>query len=38
MDTTQFIKKTLGFETVEPALTPPTGKAHTFIKKPQDRL
>ena len=35
MDTTTFIKKTLGLETVEPALTPPTGKSHTFIKKPK---
>jgi acetyl-CoA carboxylase carboxyl transferase subunit beta len=35
MDTTTFTKKTLGLETVEPALTPPTGKSHTFIKKPK---
>ena len=35
MDTTTFTKKTLGLETVEPALTPPTGKAPTFTKKPK---
>jgi acetyl-CoA carboxylase carboxyl transferase subunit beta len=37
MDTTTFIKKTLGLETVEPALTPPTNKTPhtTFVKKPK---
>ena len=35
MDTTTFTKKLLGMETVEPALTPPTGKSPTFTKKPK---
>lgn len=35
MDTTSFSKKKLGLEPVEPALTPPTGQAHTFVKKPK---
>ena len=36
MDTTSFTKKSLGLETVEPALTPPpTGKAATLPKKPK---
>ncbi len=35
MDTTSFTKKSLGLDTVEPALTPPTGQSHTFIKKPK---
>ena len=35
MDTTSFTKKSLGLESVEPALTPPTGQTHTFIKKPK---
>jgi acetyl-CoA carboxylase carboxyl transferase subunit beta len=35
MDTTTFIKKSLGLETVEPALTPPTGKSPTFTRKPK---
>src|SRR5271165_6103235 len=36
MDTTSFTKKTLGLETVEPALTPPpTDKAATLPKKPK---
>jgi acetyl-CoA carboxylase carboxyl transferase subunit beta len=35
MDTTTFTKKTLGLETVEPALTPPSAKSHTFVKKPK---
>ena len=35
MDTTTFTKKTLGLDTVEPALTPPTGKTPTFAKKPK---
>jgi acetyl-CoA carboxylase carboxyl transferase subunit beta len=35
MDTTTFTKKTLGLETVEPALTPPTGNAPAFTKKPK---
>src|SRR5882757_9368436 len=34
MDTTSFTKKSLGLETGEPALTPPTGQVPTFIKKP----
>lgn len=34
MATTSFTKKTLGFETVEPAVTPPTGHT-TFAKKPK---
>ncbi len=35
MDTTTFTKKSLGLDTVEPALTPPVGKSPTFIKKPK---
>jgi acetyl-CoA carboxylase carboxyl transferase subunit beta len=35
MDTTTFTKKLLGMETVEPALTPPTGKSPTFTRKPK---
>jgi len=36
MDTTTFTKKSFGLESVEPALTPPpSGPAHTFIKKPK---
>ncbi|MEY2466557.1 MAG: acetyl-CoA carboxylase carboxyl transferase subunit beta [Verrucomicrobiota bacterium] len=38
MATTSFTKKTLGLETVEPAVTPPpasTGSATTFTKKPK---
>jgi acetyl-CoA carboxylase carboxyl transferase subunit beta len=36
MDTTSFTKKSLGLETVEPALTPPpTDKAATLPKKPR---
>jgi len=35
MDTTSFTKKSLGLETAEPALTPPTGKAATLPKKPK---
>ncbi len=35
MDTTSFTKKSLGLDTVEPALTPPTGQAPTFLKKPK---
>jgi acetyl-CoA carboxylase carboxyl transferase subunit beta len=34
--TTTFTKKTLGLETVEPAVTPPTNKNETsFVKKPK---
>ena len=36
MATTQFTKKTLGLETVEPAVTPPTNQVEqTFSKKPK---
>jgi len=35
MDTTTFTKKTLGLETVEPALTPPTSKVPELPKKPK---
>jgi acetyl-CoA carboxylase carboxyl transferase subunit beta len=35
MDTTSFTKKTLGLETVEPALTPHTGKMANLPKKPK---
>lgn len=36
MATTSFTKKTLGFEMVEPAVTPPTGTGNTtFAKKPK---
>src|SRR6185436_18835736 len=36
MATTSFTKKTLGLETAEPAVTPPTGKTETsFAKKPK---
>jgi len=37
MDTTSFTKKTIGVETVEPALTPPPtgGPQTTFAKKPK---
>src|SRR5260221_7944897 len=34
MSTTAFTKKTLGLETAEPGVTPPTGNT-TFIKKPK---
>lgn len=39
MATTSFTKKTLGLETVEPAVTPPpaSGKATSFAKKPNIR-
>src|SRR5215831_6757929 len=36
MSTTAFTKKTLGLETVEPAVTPPPATGHTtFVKKPK---
>jgi len=36
MTTTQFTKKTLGLESSEPGLTPPSAKAETtFVKKPK---
>ena len=35
MSTTSFTKKSLGIETVEPALTPTTDKAATLPKKPK---
>jgi len=35
MDTTSFTKKSLGFETVEPALTPPPIKTAPLPKKPK---
>ena len=35
MDTTSFQKKSIGFETVEPALTPPPAKTTTLPKKPK---
>jgi acetyl-CoA carboxylase carboxyl transferase subunit beta len=36
MATTSFTKKTLGLETVEPAVTPPPAESHTtFAKKPK---
>ena len=36
MATTSFTKKTLGLETVEPAVTPPQGNPETaFVKKPK---
>src|SRR5712664_2220839 len=37
MGTSSFTKKTLGFETTEPAVTPPPtgGHATTFVKKPK---
>src|SRR6267143_3612236 len=37
MATSSFTKKTLGFETTEPAVTPPPtgGHATTFVKKPK---
>ena len=36
MATTSFTKKTLGLETVEPAVTPPPSDATTtFVKKPK---
>lgn len=36
MATTSFTKKTLGLETVEPAVTPPSAEAQTnFLKKPK---
>jgi len=36
MSTTSFSKKTLGLETVEPAVTPPVAKPETsFVKKPK---
>jgi len=35
MDTTSVMKKSIGFETVEPALTPPPAKATTLPKKPK---
>jgi acetyl-CoA carboxylase carboxyl transferase subunit beta len=36
MATTSFTKKTLGLETVEPAVTPPKGNPETaFVKKPK---
>jgi len=35
MDTTSFVKKSIGFETVEPALTPPPAKSTTLPKKPK---
>src|ERR1051325_11425845 len=36
MSTTTFTKKTLGFDSVEPAVTPPPpGAATTFAKKPK---
>ncbi|HZT23611.1 MAG TPA: acetyl-CoA carboxylase carboxyl transferase subunit beta, partial [Verrucomicrobiae bacterium] len=35
MDTTSFLKKTIGVETVEPALTPPPSAPATFVKKPK---
>jgi acetyl-CoA carboxylase carboxyl transferase subunit beta len=35
MSTTSFTKKSFGVETLEPALTPPTDKSPTFLKKPK---
>ena len=36
MSTTSFTKKTLGLETVEPAVTPPPANGNTtFVKKPR---
>lgn len=35
MATTSFTKKTLGLETVEPAVTPPPPTETTFVKKPK---
>src|SRR5580692_905645 len=35
MDTTSFTRKSIGLETVEPALTPQTGRSPTFIRKPK---
>src|SRR5712664_4186967 len=37
MPTSSFTKKTLGLETAEPAVTPPSngGHATTFVKKPK---
>ena len=35
MSTTSFTKKTLGLETVEPAVTPPPPGSTTFTKKPK---
>jgi acetyl-CoA carboxylase carboxyl transferase subunit beta len=35
MDTTSFVKKNIGFENVEPALTPPPAKTVPLPKKPK---
>lgn len=35
MDTTTFVKKNIGFENVEPALTPPSAKTTPLPKKPK---
>jgi acetyl-CoA carboxylase carboxyl transferase subunit beta len=35
MATTSFTKKSLGLESVEPAVTPPSGTATSFAKKPK---
>src|SRR5215470_6273796 len=35
MPTTSFNKKTLGLETVEPAVTPPSNGSPAFVKKPK---
>src|SRR5579883_2397526 len=35
MATTTFSKKTLGLETTEPAVTPPSHGETTFVKKPK---
>jgi len=35
MSTTTFIKKTLGLETVEPGVTPPTNAEASFARKPK---
>jgi acetyl-CoA carboxylase carboxyl transferase subunit beta len=35
MATTSFTKKSLGFDSIEPAVTPPSGTATTFAKKPK---
>jgi acetyl-CoA carboxylase carboxyl transferase subunit beta len=35
MDTTTFTKKSLGLDSLEPALTPPTGTTPAFTKKPK---
>lgn len=35
MATTSFTKKSLGFESIEPAVTPPPPNSTTFLKKPK---